>query len=144
MAAARKGQRIVLVAKGSHMSIVVVEASVSGGRGLRRSLCIALAILLSAGLAACVSASPQHMAQPAHHRPPIAFPNLPADADLSAPDRQKHLLTRGLYLTASGEIRALPPDYRKSAWKPVVEKPGTERAAPQSDRRIRIDLRRPR
>ena len=98
--------------------------------------------LLFVGLGACTTVNTRHTAPLPQLQPEIVLSDLPKDADLSVPVQQRQLLVRGLYLSTSGAIRALPPDYDKEVWNPVIEKPGQKPATSQNDRRIRIDLRR--
>ena len=92
-------------------------------------------------LLGCAVPSTAPSPDPAAVQPAPELPaDLPEDADRSDVARQLALLQRGLYLTTTGEVRALPAKYARASWSADTKAPPTEKAAPQTDERIHIRL----
>lgn len=68
--------------------------------------------------------------------------SLPEDADREAVDRQTELNKRGLYLTANGDVKAIPPSYNaaSSNWSGKVEAVKVEGVTQENDKSVVIEL----
>ena len=105
---------------------------------VRGSMLLVASVLLAAGCAGPPTTGPSP-AVPAPPAPSLPA-DLPADADRSDVARQLAFLRRGLYLTAAGEVRALPARYAKASWSAGAKAPLPEKADPQTEERIHILL----
>ena len=103
--------------------------------------CCARLILVAAilPLAGCVTPTSPVPPVPAEQAPSLPA-DLPADADRSDVARQLAFLARGLYLTRTGEVRALPAKYAKASWSAGPKAPPSEKADRQTEERIHILL----
>ena len=98
-------------------------------------------ILVAATLALAGCVTPTSPAPPAAPQQTPSLPaDLPADADRSDVARQLAFLARGLYLTLSGEVRALPAKYAKASWSAGPKAPPSEKADQQTEERVHILL----